>query len=286
MNTDKPAFDRADAADAANASAPGELDAADGLTQVPEPVAAGAAEGQSRLISRVLSPAVRLWLRAQVERVDDLSFQIEGGDRQLLAGHIPQVSISACNAIYRGLYLSQLQLTGANIRVNLGQVLRGKPLRLLAIVPLQGEITLREQDLNTSLQSDLLAGALAEFCATLLQSELANEVFGDLIDASADLRHPKILLAAGRLTLTAELQSAAGSLTPLTIRTGVELVNGRCLRLDQPHWLPHVRAQRGLPLADLHGFEIDLGPDVYLSDLVLDQGYLRCRGQINVIPAE
>jgi predicted phage tail protein len=116
----------------------------------------------SRIISRILSPAVRLWLRSQVEQVEDLQFQIEGGDRQILSGHIPRVAIAARQVVYQGLHLSQMDLAGTGIRINLGQVLKGKPLKLLEIVPVEGEMQLQEADLNASLRAPILSGAVSE----------------------------------------------------------------------------------------------------------------------------
>jgi hypothetical protein len=238
---------------------------------------------RSRLISKVLSPAVRLWLRSQVEQIETLTFQIEGGDRQLLSGYIPTVAISASKAVYQGLHLSQIQLTGSNIRVNLGQVLRGKPLRLLEVVPIRGELLISQADLNASLQAPLLATALTEFLTELLRSQSS-----DLIETSEseplNLQNPEVLIEERRLTLRANLVSVSGTLTPLAIRTGLLLVNGNCLQLDHPVWLPHPTAKRGLPLDDLHGFQIDLGSDVALEELAIEPERLVCRGSINVVP--
>ena len=40
---------------------------------------------QSRLIARVLAPAVQFWLRSQLSQIEDLQIKIEAGDRQLLS---------------------------------------------------------------------------------------------------------------------------------------------------------------------------------------------------------
>jgi hypothetical protein len=80
---------------------------------------------KSTIISTVLSPALRLWLRSQVEQLEALQFNIIGGDRQILTGHIPGVSIAASGVVYQGLHLSKIQLEGTDIRVNLGQVIKG-----------------------------------------------------------------------------------------------------------------------------------------------------------------
>ena len=105
------------------------------------------------LISKVLSPAVKLWLRSQVEQVEHLNFKINGQDRQILRGYIPVVSLDSSKAVYQGLHLGDIQLQGTNIRINIGQVLRGKPLRLLEPIWLKGEVYLTTDDLQASLSS-------------------------------------------------------------------------------------------------------------------------------------
>lgn len=240
---------------------------------------------QSRIISRVLSPAVRLWLRSQVEQIEDLQFEIRGGDRQILSGYIPKVVIFARKAIYQGLHLSQVELSGEEIRVNLGQVLKGEPLRLLGVVPVQGEVLLQEADLNASLQAPLLADALVEFLATLLQSGAPTDLLGAASPDQLNLKNPQILIGENQLTLSASLISLSGNSTPFAIRTGLQLASGHEFQLDQPHWLPHLQAKRGFPLKDLQGFKIDLGPEVDLQELTIGNHQICCRGRINVIPA-
>lgn len=124
----------------------------------------------SRMISTVVSPAVQLWLRSQVDAVETLQFKLMGRDRQILRGHIPTVSIAADGAIYQGLHLSQIQLEGVNIRFNLTQVFKGKPLRLLEPIPVTGQLILRESDLQASLSAPLLSNALTELLNTFINS--------------------------------------------------------------------------------------------------------------------
>jgi hypothetical protein len=239
---------------------------------------------QSRIISSVLSPAIRLWLRSQVEKVDQLELQVEGGDRQLLTGQIPQISVAAQGVIYQGLHLNQIHLTGSGIRVNLGQVIKGKPLRLLETVPVWGELLLREAELNASLQSPLLANAVTEFVVSLLRSSDATGLTENGEEQSLNLQNLKISIGADQLTLSANLISVSGETTLLIIRTGLQLVSGRELQLIHPQWLPHLQAKRGLFLTDLHGFPIDLGSEVDIQTLTLEPAQLFCQGKINVIP--
>lgn len=242
-------------------------------------------EHASRLISRVLAPAVRLWLRSQVQSVAELQVQIEGGDRQILSGHIPKVTVAAQHAVYQGVHLSQICLSAQSIRINLGQLLRGKPLRLLAVVPVQGEVTLRQSDLTASLQHPELAAGLADLLLSILRSAIGGLPLDLEPGGPATLEAPELLITGDRLTFSAQLITSNGQPLPLAVRTGLQ-ASGRHLQLVDPHWLPHPQAKRGFALKELHGFAVDLGPDIEMQELTLQAGQLFCRGQINVIPVE
>lgn len=234
---------------------------------------------RSRIISTVLAPAVKLWLRSQLEQATDLQVNIATDDRQLLSGAIEQISVVAQNAIYQGLHLTQAHLCGQQIQINIGQILRGKPLNFLAAFSVSARVQLTETDLNASLQAPLLANAVTTFLLTLLQADLPI-----VDDRPITLQTPQIVLGLGRLTLTAKLVSASGNITPVVIRTGLEVESGQWLKLDRPEWLPHANAQRGLQLHDLDGFAIDLSNQVSLNELTLEPNQITCSGEILVTP--
>ena len=215
---------------------------------------------------------MRLWLRSQVQQVSDLEVKISGSDRQLLHGTIPRVSISAHHAVYQGLHLTQIQLVGEGIRINLGQVLRGQPLRLLESVPVSAKLLLQESDLNASLQSPLLANDLTELLGMLLPSSY-------LIDGQAVCH--KIGIDNGQLIVSVTLADRTSHPTPVVIRTGLQLVSCHELQLEQPQ----LQTQAGLSLVNLDSLKLDLGSEVSITELTLTSGQLVCCGRINVIPA-
>jgi hypothetical protein len=234
------------------------------------------------LISKVLSPAVRLWLRSQVESVEALDFQIEGGDRQILAGCIPKVAIAARKAVYKGLHLSQIDLTGETIRINLRQILQGKPLRLLNVVPIYGSLLWDETDLNASLQSPLLAIALAEFFLTWLKefSHLLPEDLAQAMKEPLTLQDAQAALHHNQATIRLDWRSTPSIST--TLQTGLSLVSGNRLKLEQPHLLT-CAAQKSSS-TQLQDYEVELGTDVELQEFRLELGKLWVQGQINVLP--
>jgi hypothetical protein len=251
------------------------LEVADGLeTNMPN-------SKRGQIISRFLSPAVKLWLRSQLDHVEDLEFAINAGNLQLLSGSIQQITVTAQKAIYQGLHLSYVQLTATQIQTNLRQVLRGKPLQLLQPFPVVGEIQLLEADLNASLRSPLLAPVIKDFLLMLL----AEDSGSDLTAMNWQLNQPQASLGEGQITLSALLIGENGKETSVAIRIGLTVERGHCLILQNPQWLPHANATRGLPLKELDGYQFDLGEQVQLQALTLQPAAIVCQGQIWVTPA-
>jgi hypothetical protein len=244
-----------------------EVEAEHNRTSITEGMTSDNHSKQSRMIAKVLSPAVRLWLRSQVQQVAHLDVQISGGDRQILSGYIPQVSISAQNAVYQGLYLTRLEIAGKNIKTNLGGVLRGQPLRLLEPIPVFGEVCLNESDLNTSLKSPLLAEALT----TLLKSFLPeNSITHEAV------HWEQVNIGCDRLTINGII--ASDCQMPLMLNTRLELIDGQTLALKE------LQIQFDTELFDIDYFQIDLGSEVAIETLTLTSGQLLCCGRINVLP--
>lgn len=233
---------------------------------------------KSRIISSVLSPALRLWLRSQVQQVETLHFQILGGDRQILTGHIPGISIQASNAVYQGLHLSRIQLEGSNIRVNLGQVIKGQPMRLLEPVPVTGQLLLLESDIQSSLGSALLSNALRDLLSTLLASDNTTNNTDDLPDKTMSWQ--KIILDPGQFTLFGTLTTTTFETTAVVISAGLNLVSPRELLLHSIQ----IQINPNQPPQNLEPLNIDLGPEVALQELTLSAQQLLCSGSLKVIP--
>lgn len=232
----------------------------------------------------MLSPAIRLWLRTQLESVEDLQFTIEAGDRQLLSGAIPRVIVAASKAVYQGLHLSHANLVAERIQINLGQILRGHSLQLQAAFPIRGDVRLDEADLNTSLRSPLLAGGIVEFLLALLQEGL-DGVNAPLPDAAAvRLENTQIQLHTDRLILATTLVEENAPPRAIALETGFRLEQGNLLRLNRPQLLPHLHTQERTDLNHLDGYTFDLGREVYLEEMKLEQGRVLCRGQVWVTP--
>ncbi len=250
--------------------------------------------GAHRIVGRILPAAVRLWLRSQVERVENLSLQIAGRDRDLLSGYVPSIAISAQNAIYQGIHVSQLQLSAKDIRINIGQVIRGKPLRLLQMFPISGEVKLSAADLTASISSALLTQGLQDFWQQLIQ----HPAFAQAVDArhgprplSPDLilHHPQLCVAYQCLGLSFYPHAQAQtSEQPVVLGTGLAIVSGHLLQLESPHWLESLASlgdpSQRTPIDSLQGFQWDLGEDTQLTKLGLRSDHLFCHAQVMVNP--
>ncbi len=264
----------------------------------PDPTSAPDASGPgprgSRLISRLLPPAIRLWLHTQFDHIEGLEFAIDGKDRQILGGYLPGVNLAAHQVVYRGLHVSQAQVSAADIRVNLPQVLRGKPLRLLQPFPVEGRVTVLADDLRASLRSPLLGQGLRDVLTQLLAS--AEEVIpldqwiGDgEAHTTADIE-----LDADRLTLRwpgispspEAPEPEAPEPESLELTTGLAIKEGRWLCLCQPviRRLP-ATGEPPPPMA-LAETAFDLGPEVDIRQLSVTSQGIDLEGMVRVIPAD
>jgi hypothetical protein len=240
---------------------------------------------QSQLIAKILVPAVKLWLRSQVEQIIDLQIRLQAGDRQILTGAIPQVDLAAQQVIYQGIHLSQLSLIGRNIGINLGQVVRGKPLRLLQPIQIEGRLMMTAANLSASLNAPLLKSGIQEFMKTFLHVQAAEAIESttDLI-TDPTLEQLQIALEIDKVVLAGVVSGDRDTDLGVAIRTGLKMSDPQVLTLVDPEWLPHARAKRGLAISELNGYRFDLGDGVRIDRLVLQPDGVQCWGQLRVNP--
>lgn len=239
---------------------------------------------QSRLVSSLLAPALRLWLRSQVESIESLDINIEGGDRQILGGHIPKVSLQAEQAVYQGLYLSQLAMTASTIRINIGQVVRGKSFRLLAPIPVETTLQLDADGLAQSASAPLLRSALIELWHTLCRAA------PELGKPSEDLESLTLNCGDGYLDIYGGCSPKAlpqddldPSTQPFMLRSSPILREGHRLEFRHTH-LSRSGPGSFTPFPALDGFQLDLGRDITLNALEIKAGGIHCQGTILVMP--
>lgn len=237
----------------------------------------GQPHGKQRIV-KILAPAVRLWIKTQVDAVEDLEVEIQSGDRALLSGKIDQVHLQAQRVVYKGLHIRFVTVTASNIQINLGQIVRGKPLRLLAPIPIQGEVQLDEADLNASVDADLLANALTELLANFLKLGLAASGTPPL-----RLTAPKIQLGTGQVILQGTFVDGSQQQQLVGIQTHLTLASPQELLFHDIVWLPQIPACDRKP-ETWEDIRIDLGQEVQLHHLSLTNGELKCRASLTIMP--
>ncbi len=223
-----------------------------------------------RLVTNVLTAAIKLWLRAQVSHIEQLEVDIQANDRQIISGCIPSVSITAKGAVYQGLHLSKVNLLAKNIRINIGSVIKGQQLRLLEKVPVHGELSQLSEDLSASLSSTLLSTALNDILVKFLPDCSPN---------SKPITWQKVTIGEGRILISAVREQENNPLL-LDICIGLNLLSPHELRIA-----PFIVSNDTKTLFESSDGEyIDLGSDVEIQDLQLVPGKITFRGRIDVNP--
>jgi LmeA-like phospholipid-binding len=242
------------------------------------------------LIHRVLEPALHLWLRSQAESVSGLQVHLEGGDRQILSGYIPQLQLQAEQVIYKGLHLSKIELSGHNLRINIAQVLKGKALKLLDALSIDLNVAIQAEDAQASLDSALFQGAIIDALKVLVGEQIADALGQDIPSQDLVLDNPHLSLSENTLRFSTVLRTHQGDLSapsvrsvPVALQTSLLLSNPQTLVLSHPEWLPTPQSKRGLPLHDLHGYTFDLGPQVQLQTLLITSTGIFVQGQMTIL---
>jgi LmeA-like phospholipid-binding len=223
----------------------------------------------SGIISSVLSSACAAWLRTQVSEVQELQVQIVAGDRQMLSGLIPSMTVAAHHIVYRGVALRQIELIAGEIAVNLKQIVRGKPLQLLQPVVLNANALMLGEDFHRSLAAPFVANALTELVKQILASS----------EQPWSITWQTAMIEDNRLCLAGQIQQDH-SPSSISIQMGMELVNSRTLRFAPLL----VSCPANFPGSDLEAYDLDLGDQFNLKALQLQAGELRCQGEILVNP--
>lgn len=228
------------------------------------------------MISKLLSTAVKLYLRSQLRRVEELQVNIIGKNQQILQGYIPQVLLNCNHAIYQGLHLREVELNGSNIAFNLPEVMKKKPLRLLEPVFVTIKLELDAADLQASLNSHLLQNALSDLWQMILATQQIDPASSELANLKIEWR--KIAIANKELNFKGTYRDAYGKSNELYLFTGIALADSHTLCLS-----PLKITSDFLSFEDLENqLKIDLGTDVAIEQLVIKSEQIICAGKIKI----
>jgi hypothetical protein len=223
---------------------------------------------KSGVITKVLNQAIKLWLKTQVTEISHLEVEVRASSSQLLSGCIPWVSIVASHGVYQGIHLTQIELFAKKIRINIGAIIKGQPLRLLEIVPVTGELHLEESDLSASFSSPLLSNALNDVLVQLLPEHGTNSK--SIVWYQATLDNNQVVLAC-------KVNNTSDS---LELSAGLKLLSSNELILENIS----VKNSQGSIVTSQSQSYVPLGTDVDIQELSIHQGKLVFRGRINVNP--
>ena len=232
------------------------------------------------MINKILSTAIKLWLRSQVETAEELEVEIASGDRQILGGYLPYLRLASSCAVYQGLHLRQIELIGSNIRINLSEVFKGKALKLLEPVPVKGELIIKETDLKASLSSALLLSGLTDLLGQILAANKINNPQQKLAHYSFSWQ--EIFLKKEKLVITGTVRhnNNQQQINQINIYSGLTLANSHTLEFFplQIEGLPDVFKLESDRLS------LDLGSEVVIEQLNLEPEKLVFVGGLTIVP--
>ena len=226
------------------------------------------------MIAKLLSGAVKLYLRSQVKAVEALQVKILGKSKQILQGYIPQVLLSCDRAVYQGLHLSQVQLNGRDIAVNLPEVIKRQPLKLLEAVFVEIQLRLGAADLQASLDSALLQSGLSDLWQMILTDQ-NNDDSQELTKLKVEWQ--TIAIADNQLNFAGIYQDTSGETRTIALSTGVDLANVHTLCLSPLNITSNLSSD-----SLKRQLEIDLGTDIALQELTIESEQILCRGKIRI----
>jgi len=113
------------------------------------------------VVSSVLIPIIKLWLRSQVEHIDILEIAIAGKSRQILSGDIPKANVIGAGVKYQGLAVTNIDLCAEAIHLNISEILKGEALRLLDPIRVTMDVEIATEDLQSCLKSPIFLEAIA-----------------------------------------------------------------------------------------------------------------------------
>ncbi len=230
---------------------------------------------QSQLLSGLISPLLQVWVRSQVQQVDDLRVVVNGPDAELSNGRIQSIDISGRNLVYSGIPARSLSLRGSDIRLDTRRALQGGGLRLEQPVRADIALSLSEQDINTYLASPTFQEQVKD-----LKVKLPTQFGGDQqTEVKLELLNPSARLLRDRLEIAATVRLQGGEPAPLRLSTGIA-VNGRQLRLVDPQLVDE--KGQGVAIESLAGLQISIGRELELRRVAISPGLLVLEGTYQV----
>jgi hypothetical protein len=235
-----------------------------------------APSAKAQWVAPLITPLLKTWVMQQVSQAENLDIKLQGTDQELLRGLIPQVNISADNVVYQGVQARSISLVGRSVQMDLSQAFRGGGVKLKSPVQADLVIKMAEPDLNRYLTSP-------QFQKQFSNLRLPMPGFdGSAATVPLSLNQPQLsLLDQGRVQVAAALKPEQGPSLPVQITTGLDLLNGNTLKLNNPELKSSGQL---LPTELLQNLKIDLGPDTLVKSLDIRKGLMQMNGIFTIRP--
>lgn len=221
-------------------------------------------------IGKLFQSAVKTFIRSQIEHCSELKVSISGNNSDLLQGRVRSLKISAKGAVYKGIYLTDVQLAASDIK------LKPRASRILQEPSnVRASIRVDEEDLSSSLASPLLGKVLQKLLSERFHiTSNAPDMYLSFKDGAVQLQKNSFLknvrFACASLNNTKEDQKTA-------LRLQVE-DDGKSLRISCTN--------TGIAGIDEHAFvrKFSLGPDVCIQKLEVQPSQILLDGHFLVRP--
>ncbi|MGL5944069.1 MAG: LmeA family phospholipid-binding protein [Waterburya sp.] len=230
------------------------------------------------MINKLLSTAVKLYLRSQITQSEALQVTILGKNRQILQGYIPQVLLTCNRAVYQGLFLQQVEVKGTNIGFNLPEVLNKKPLQLLEPIVVDVKVSLDTTDLQASLASPILQSGLNDLWQMILSVQSTGNLSTKLVNSRIEWQ--KIAITDDKLNLVGIYQDIEDKIREIKISTVISLFDRHILNL----YPIKISNTFGNSQEFEQPLQIDLGKEVQIEQLVIVSPKILCVGKITIKP--
>ncbi|CAK9871161.1 unnamed protein product [Sphagnum jensenii] len=211
----------------------------------------GSSTGQNStsFVGGLLEKVLGTYLKSQLDECGDLDVIVQGSNWELLSGKVRDVQVSATNAIYKGVFLTEVDLTASRVVVKPGRKrLLQKPFLVNA------QIRVQEDHLNASLASPLFSRSLKKMFPRKPSTLNVQFEDGNLRFSSSD-----------------HLSTGYGQAEfPITLRIDVEK-GGEILSVDS---VSGTSIQK----------TFKVGPEVRITEFRVNDSWMQLRGDFLITP--
>lgn len=201
-------------------------------------------------VLQLLSNGLQLWVRQQCQSIESLEVELRGSALNLLRGQLGGASVQARRAQFQSLQIEQVELSSGAIQVQIGNLLKGRPLALEHAFSVRGRISLSGEGLSRS---------LGQPAWRPLGDSLAETLLGLASLRSVRIEHDVLILAA----------EGWGRPDPVELKTRLDAVEGT------------------VQISSLDGrlsTRLAMDPQIRIEHAAVEAGLVQLSGTATVVP--